>query len=244
LFVKHAQNAVLQDKNTPAETPVGNTKPADGTYEITAETDSSMFKITKCTLNVEGGKMTANITLSGTGYGKIIVGTKENAPNVSAEKIAEFTLNDGGTHDFVIPVSELEKELPYAAWSIKKETWYDQKVTFKAPASTSAETHSKTETPDNSAQTANVTLTGGSGKAKITSPANIKKVDGKDIATLVWSSKNYEYMIIDGVKYLPTTTEPGSTFEVPVKLGEEMTIIGCTSAMGSPKEIEYKLTLE
>jgi hypothetical protein len=98
--------------------------------------------------------------------------------------------------------------------------------------------------PDSTATTANVTLTGGSGKAKITSPANIKKVDGKDIATLVWSSKNYDYMIIDGEKYLPTTTDPGSTFEMPVKLGEEMTIVACTSAMGTPKEIEYTLKVE
>ena len=35
-------------------------------------------------------------------------------------------------------------------------------------------------------------------------------------ATIVWSSPNYDYMIVDGEKYLPTNTEGNSTFEIPV----------------------------
>ena len=40
--------------------------------------------------------------------------------------------------------------------------------------------------------------------------------EGKMTATIVWSSPNYDYMIVDGEKYLPTNTEGNSTFEIPV----------------------------
>ena len=47
------------------------------------------------------------------------------------------------------------------------------------------------------------------------SPAALTVADGRMTATIVWSSSNYDYMLVDGEKYLPTNTEGNSTFEIP-----------------------------
>ena len=46
-----------------------------------------------------------------------------------------------------------------------------------------------------------ITMEGGSGKAYIISPVTITESDGTITAEFVWSSPNYDYMIVDGVKY-------------------------------------------
>lgn len=89
---------------------------------------------------------------------------------------------------------------------------------------------------------ASVTLSGGTGKAKIES-ANIVSDGGKMMATIVWSSKNYDYMIVDGEKYYPINQEGNSTFTIPVKaLDEPFEVIADTVAMSKPHEIQYEIT--
>ena len=62
-----------------------------------------------------------------------------------------------------------------------------------------------------------VDLEGGSGKASVTSPTILTVEDGKAYAQIQWSSSNYDYMIVDGEKYLPTNEEGmNSVFEIPV----------------------------
>ena len=61
-----------------------------------------------------------------------------------------------------------------------------------------------------------MTLEGGSGRATVESPAALTVADGIMTATIVWSSPNYDYMLVDGEKYLPVNTEGNSTFEIPV----------------------------
>lgn len=89
-----------------------------------------------------------------------------------------------------------------------------------------------------------VDLEGGSGKASVTSPTILTVEDGKAYAQIQWSSSNYDYMIVDGEKYLPTNEEGmNSVFEIPIlTLDEAMPVIADTTAMGAPHEIEYTLT--
>lgn len=89
----------------------------------------------------------------------------------------------------------------------------------------------------------NVDMAGGTGRAEIESPAVLKVSGKKATAVLVWSSSNYDYMIVNGEKYLPVDTGGNSTFEIPVLLfDEEMTVVADTVAMSTPHEIEYTLT--
>ena len=89
-----------------------------------------------------------------------------------------------------------------------------------------------------------VDLEGGSGKASVTSPTILTVEDGKAYAQIQWSSSNYDYMIVDGEKYLPTNEEGmNSVFEIPVlSMDEAMPVIADTTAMGAPHEIDYHLT--
>lgn len=87
-------------------------------------------------------------------------------------------------------------------------------------------------------------MTGGSGRASISSPTYAFVKEGKAYARLIWSSTYYDYMIVGGEKYLNETTDGGnSTFTIPITAFDEgMTVIADTTAMGDPVEIEYILT--
>ena len=89
-----------------------------------------------------------------------------------------------------------------------------------------------------------VDLEGGSGKASVTSPTLFTVKDGNGYAQIQWSSSNYDYMIVDGEKYLPTNEEGmNSVFEIPIlTLDEAMPVVADTTAMGTPHEIDYTLT--
>ena len=74
-----------------------------------------------------------------------------------------------------------------------------------------------------------VELEGGSGKASVTSPTLITVKNGEVTADIQWSSSNYDYMIVDGKKYLPVNEEgTNSEFQIPVTI---MDSIGSKSQM-------------
>lgn len=92
--------------------------------------------------------------------------------------------------------------------------------------------------------TIDVTLSGGSGRAGVASPATVV-IDGETItATIVWSSPYYEYMLIDGVRYDPMQTEGNATFEIPIVLDEDMAVSASTVAMSEPHLVEYTLRFD
>lgn len=70
--------------------------------------------------------------------------------------------------------------------------------------------------------------------------------NGKMTTKLVWSSKNYDYMIVGGQKYLnESKAGEASSFTIPVEaIGEKITVIGDTVAMSKPHEVEYTLLFE
>lgn len=93
--------------------------------------------------------------------------------------------------------------------------------------------------------TMEVTLTGGTGRATVDSPAAIKVEGDKATATIVWSSPNYDYMLVDGEKYEPVNKDGNSTFEIPVDVFDaEMEITADTVAMSEPHEIDYTLNFD
>lgn len=88
----------------------------------------------------------------------------------------------------------------------------------------------------------NVELQGGSGRATVDSVATVTVTDGQAMATIVWSSAHYDYMLVDGEKYLNENEGGNSTFTFPIDgVPCEMDVIGDTTAMSTPHEIEYTL---
>ena len=90
-----------------------------------------------------------------------------------------------------------------------------------------------------------VTLEGGSGRASVDSPTRLDVSDGKATLTVTWSSPNYDYMIVAGETYHPVNTEGNSVFQIPVEaLDEPLEVVGDTTAMSVPHEIDYQLILD
>lgn len=220
----------------------------DGIYSITVDSSSPMFNITECELRVENGKMTAVITMGGTGYAYIFMGTSDEAENAAEDEYIGYSEDDTGKHSFTVPVEALNKEISCAAFSKKKEQWYDRLLVFRADSlPVDAYTSGTVKTAANlgledGQYTADVILSGGSGRASVESPALITVTEGKVIAKIIWNSKNYDYMVVEGEKYLPLESEENSAFEIPVASFDfDLPVSADTTAMSTPHEIEYTL---
>lgn len=232
----------------PADNGLSGSDLKDGEYEITVDSSSSMFNITKCTLTVSSGRMTALMTMHGTGYLYLFMGRGEDA--VESGYIP-FVEDADGAHTFTVPVPALDVPVDCAAFSKKREQWYDRTLVFRSeliPAEGFADGVLKTPASMGLADgeyTVEVTLSGGSGRASVQSPAKLTVSGGAASAEIVWSSSNYDYMRIGEVKFLPVNIDGNSTFMIPVSyLDREMTVYADTTAMSEPHEIEYKLTFD
>ena len=223
----------------------------DGTYTAEFDTDSSMFHVNeasdgKGTLTVEDGQMTLHISLQSKKIVNLYVGMAADAPDHEADWLQPttdtVTYSDGTSEEvygFDVPVEALDTDFQLAILGTKGK-WYDHTVSVRNVEAQAAEA---VETPADGSYTCEVTLEGGSGRATVDSPAALTVADGKMTATIVWSSPNYDYMIVDGEKYLPTNTEGNSMFEIPVSaLGVPLSVVADTVAMSTPHEIEYTLT--
>ena len=105
---------------------------ADGTYSIEVTSSSKMFKVVDAKLNVLDGNMSAVITLSGTGYSKLYMGTEEEAASSSEMDAINYVVDENNMYTYTIPVSALDTEINVAAFSIKKQTWYGRTLTFNS----------------------------------------------------------------------------------------------------------------
>ena len=104
----------------------------NGTYNIDVESNASMFKVVNCDITVENGAMTALVTLSGKGYGKLFVGTGEQASAAPESQYIPFAENADGQYVYTVPLTSLDTDIAIAAWSTKNEQWYDRTLTFKS----------------------------------------------------------------------------------------------------------------
>ena len=70
--------------------------------------------------------------------------------------------------------------------------------------------------------TIEVSLSGGSGRATVKSPANLTMSDDGMKAEIEWSSPNYDYMKIGENEYYPLNSEGNSTFLIDVKFQRKL----------------------
>ncbi|MDD7487658.1 MAG: iron transporter [Clostridiales bacterium] len=227
---------------------------ADGVYTADFDTDSSMFHANeacngKGTLTVQDGEMTIHVSLVSKTILNLFPGLAEDAQKDGAVLLQPttdtVTYSDGLSEEvygFDIPVPALDTEFDLALIG-KKGVWYDHKVSVSnpEPLEPAGKTAQDLGLADGS-YTAEVAFSGGSGKSHIESPVTLTVKDGAVTAAVVWSSSKYDYMIVDGERCDVLTTEPGSTFEIPVAAFDtDLTVIGDTTAMSTPHEIEYTL---
>ncbi len=104
---------------------------SDGTYSVDAISGSQFFRITDAELTSEDGHMTAVITISSTSYAYVYPGTAAEA--ASAGKSEWIPADETtGYGRFTLDVPALNKEMPCAAFSKKKQKWYDRDIVFLA----------------------------------------------------------------------------------------------------------------
>ena len=230
----------------------------DGVYTAEFSTDSSMFHVSeacdgKGTLTVKDGVMTIHISLGSKKILNLYPGLAEDAAKDGAVLLEPttdtVTYSDGMTEEvygFDVPVPVIGEEFDLALIGTKGK-WYDHKVKVSDPVAEDSREAANgffdmSALADGS-YTIELTMEGGSGRASIQSPTQITVADGAATATLEWSSPNYDYMLVNGEKYLPVNTEGNSVFEVPVEaLDVPLTMIGDTVAMSTPHEVEYTVT--
>ena len=223
----------------------------DGVYTADFDTDSSMFHANeacdgKGTLTVENGQMTFHVSLASTHIVNLYLGKAADAAANASDWLQPttdtVTYSDGTSEEvygFDIPVSAVDADFDLAILGTKGK-WYDHVVSVR-----NAVEQAGTAAPADGTYTCEVTLEGGSGRATVESPAALTVADGKMTAAIVWSSPNYDYMLVDGEKYLPTNTDGNSTFEIPVAaLDTALDVTADTVAMSTPHEIEYTLTFD
>lgn len=263
IYIDHTKDAIdslgnLESTST-TESTVGTLE--DGVYTAKFDTDSSMFHVNEANdnkgeLTVKDGKMTIHVSLVSKKIVNLFAGTAEDAQKDGAEIIEPTTdtvkYSDGYTEEvygFDIPVPAIGEEFNVAILG-EKGKWYDHKVSVKNPVKTSDDKKSEGKKPEELKLEAgtyetDVTLTGGSGRASVESPAKVEIKDKEATATIIWSSPNYDYMIVDGEKYEPVNKDGNSTFEIPVTVFDaEMEVTADTVAMSTPHEIEYTLNFD
>ena len=234
-----------------ASEPAAEAALPDGVYTADFDTDSSMFHANeandgKGTLTVKDGQMTFHVSLVSKKIVNLYVGMAADAEAHEGDWLQPttdtVTYSDGTSEEvygFDVPVEALDTDFQLAILGTKGK-WYDHTVSVRNVEAQAAEA---VETPADGSYTCEVTLEGGSGRATVDSPATLTVAGGKMTATIAWSSPNYDYMVVDGEKYLPTNTEGNSTFEIPVSaLGVPLSVVADTVAMSTPHEIEYTLT--
>ena len=246
-----SQMTTVEDVVEEGMTPVYAESLVDGSYPVTVDSSSSMFRITDAVLTVENGEMNALLTMSGTSYLYLYPGTALEAATAEGAGVIEYVEDADGAYTYTFPVEALDAGVACAAYSKNKELWYDRTLCFRADSLPQSAFREGFFTTAESLGLADgrymvaVTLSGGSGKASVQSPTALYVEDGRCEAIIGWSSKNYDYMKVDGVQYLPIPNEDNSAFRIPVSFFDRpMAVIADTVAMSQPYEIEYTLVFD
>ena len=115
----------------------------EGTYEYvkdatnqvyTVTTDPGMFSVTEATLSKIAEGMKVKVTLKGTGYDALYLGSKEDAKKDDGKNwITPCETKGEGENQqyaFEIPVSALNTSIPIATHGTKSKKWFNHTITF------------------------------------------------------------------------------------------------------------------
>lgn len=112
-------------------TPVYPEDLAEGEYDIDVISSSQFFKITDAKLTNKDGHMSAVITISSTSYAYVFPGSAAEA--TAAGEGSWIPADEStGYGQFELEVEALNREMPCAAYSKKKQKWYDRDIVFTA----------------------------------------------------------------------------------------------------------------
>ena len=213
-----------------------------GKYVVDVSCAESMFRVVKCVLTSVGGKMQAEITLSGTGYDYLYVGTAQDAEKASKDQLISHKETVEGKYVFTVPVESMDTGISFAAHAFKSKKWYDRTLTFKTEGMSKY-----------------VQVSDGSYKVNVTSSSSMFKVtncvltskDGNMTAKLTLSGTGYDYLYVgtsaeaalaDKSKWIPYVADKNGmyTYMIPVSLLDTGISV---AAFSHNKQLWYDRTL-
>ena len=207
-------------------------------------TNTRMFKVVGATLySDKDGKMVGTITLSGTSYDKLFLGTIAEAEAAGDDGMITYHNNNGLYEYGPFAVSALDKVITISSHSTDSNKWYERQITFNSSKLIAAATDpvdNSTALPDGTYTPENFTATGGTGKVTITCPQVIVE-NGKAFADVTFSSKKYVYVKANNQLFNGTVNTSGVTYRIPVDLNEDVKILALTTGMSMAHEIAYTL---
>lgn len=184
-----------------------------------AESAASSAESTAAAMSSAGESAASELASKGESAASEAASKGESAASEGEKKLADFKAEDFKAGDDITAQAE-------------------------AAAQMLGEKHEKLTVADGTYQV-NVTLSGGSGRAKIASPTELTVKDGRATAKIVWSSDKYDYMEVEGIRFTPEIQNGHSVFMVPVtELDKPLAMVGDTTAMSTPHAIDYQLTFE
>lgn len=197
--------------------------PADGVYTTTTSTGAEMFRVVETILTVKNGKMSAEITLSGTGYDYLYMGTAAEAAGNQSQWIGfkdeEKSYIENGEEktgrSYIIPISTLDTPIAMASHSVKRDRWYDRSITVSSKdlkKLSSDETGSNGGVNTNPTPTSDPTATKDS--TKDTTPAEESKSESDTSGST--SQVNSKTKLKDGVYTPDKFTWSGGTGKVNI----------------------------
>lgn len=172
-------------------------------------------------------------------------------PVAATSRVYSVTIGDGET-SFSLDHAAVDMEDGHVTVTLSPEDYAELASAFASSAEDESDSNPEAHTPadpvtldqEDGTYSIELTMTGGSGKASVVSPAILTVEDGQAFADITWSSSNYDYMIVAGNTYLNEAEEGmASRFHIPItKMDEEMSVIADTTAMGTPHEVNYAFT--
>ena len=239
------------DVTEPGMEPVYAAELADGKYPVEMKSSSSMFKADHVALVVEDGRMEARLYMTSKSYLYMYAGTAAEAAAAGEADYIPLETADEELPAFILPVEALDAGVTCAAFSKRKEKWYDRTLLFRADSLPPEAFREGRGTPaadlalEPGTYTAEVALAGGSGRASVESPAVLTVTPEGCTARIVWSSPHYDFMMVDGVRYEPVNTEGNSVFEIPLTVFDTPVAVQAdTTAMSQPHLIDYTLRFD
>lgn len=112
-------------------TPISSSEINSGSYKIMVLSSSSFFKPELSALNVKDGNITVKVKLKSKSYEYVFLGRAEDAAKADKSRLIPIVI-DGENSYFEIPADALNKDVPCAAFSIKRQKWYNRNIVFDA----------------------------------------------------------------------------------------------------------------
>ena len=113
-------------------TPLSAADLNDGDYDITVTSSSRMFNVKRRFCIVADGSMTCTMTLGRHRLRQPVHGHRDEAASAAEDQFIPFAENAEGAYEYTVPVQALDEETDCAAWSIRKESWYDRTLVFES----------------------------------------------------------------------------------------------------------------